>query len=69
MAPLTWGELPVQSTHMRSPCLRRVHSSRMGRPVSMPSSSIQSSKLNSPSGNWLTAARVRRSAYSMTSCM
>ena len=61
MAPLTCGDVPVQSAVIRSPCLARVTVSGMGLPNSMPSSSIQSVKLHSPSGSSASAARVRRS--------
>ena len=61
IAPLTWGELPVQSKAMRSPDFRTVTKSRMGLPKSTPSSSIQSSKSYSPSGSSRRAARVMRS--------
>jgi hypothetical protein len=62
IAPRTCGLVPVQSTTMRSPVLVIVTNSRIGWPTSMPSSSIQSSKLHVPSGNSLSAARVSRSA-------
>jgi hypothetical protein len=58
IAPLTWGEVPVQSIVIRSSCLLIVHKSRIGLPTSMPSSSIQSSKLKVPSGRSRIAARV-----------
>ena len=61
MAPLTWGEVPVQSTVIRSSALVIVHSRRIGLPTSIPSSSIQSSKLKVPSGKARSAARVMRS--------
>ena len=61
MAPLTCGELPVQSKAMRSPDLRTVTKRRIGLPKSTPSSSIQSSKSNTPSGSSTSAAFVMRS--------
>ena len=62
IAPRTWSEVPVQSTNIRSPFFSMRQARRIGLSSSMPSSSIQSSKENSPSGSSATAARVRRSA-------
>ena len=56
------GATTVQSACRLSPVLRSVTKSRIGLPRSMPSSSIQSSKLASPSGRSSIAALVRRSA-------
>ena len=54
---------------MRSPRLVMVTNRRIGLSRSTPSSSIQSSKLHWPSGSSLSAARVRRSAWSITSAI
>ena len=69
IAPLTCSSVPDQSASRLSPCFLNLTNNLIGLPMSTPSSSIQSSKLHSPSGSSDKAARVTRSVYSTKSFM